>query len=59
MNSQMMNREMLSEEHAELDALAVRVLALVGGPREQAGELSAVRWRLSMLSLASPPSGNS
>ena len=42
----MVDREILSKEHAELDALAVRLLAMVDGVGPDTG-LSALRWRLN------------
>ena len=42
----MLNREQLSKEHAELDALAVRLLEAVEAASPPTG-LSALRWRLN------------
>ena len=44
----MLSREQLSKEHAELDALAVRLLETLDAERPPVG-LSALRWRLNHL----------
>ena len=43
----MVNREILSKEHAELDGLAVQLLALVAKQPAETTALSTLRWRLN------------
>ncbi len=42
-----MNHEVLTNEHAELEALAARLLAQVRADRPRVDGLSALRWRLN------------